>query len=62
MRTLLSVWPTSGSVNAKSLECSASGVSSAVTRVLSALSGGVLLPTLMVTVALEVPPWPSETV
>ena len=62
MRTALRVWPASASVNAKSAGVSATGVSSGVVTVRSALSGGVLVPTLTVTVAVSVAPAGSVTV
>ena len=62
MRTLARVWPASASVKAKFALVSTSGVSSVPERVASALFGGVLVPTLTVSVAVAVPPLPSLTV
>jgi hypothetical protein len=62
MRTALSVWPRSASLNAESLACKMTLVSSASAMVLSALFGGVLLPTLIVSVAVSLAPFGSVTV
>ena len=60
MRTALRVCAgTSASVKAKSACVNVRGKSSVILILISALSGGVLVPTFTVSVLLLVPPWPS---
>ena len=62
MRTFASTWPASASVKAKFAVSRTTGVSSVPEIVASALLGGVLVPTLTVSVAVALPPLPSLTV
>ena len=59
MRTACRVWPASASAKPKSAAASGTLASSSTVRVASVPVGGVLAPTLTVSVALAVPPWPS---
>ena len=59
MRTAAKVCPPSASVNAKFAFVSVNVVSSRVVSVTLALSGGVLAPTVIATVLVAVPPFPS---
>ena len=60
--TFARVWPESASLKAKFDGFRITAVSSLPPMVASALSGGVLPPTLTVNVAVAVPPLPSLTV
>ena len=62
IRTAAIDWPASASANPKSAALNVRVVSSAIVTASSVPVGGVLAPTLTVTVAVPTPPWPSETV
>ena len=62
IRTAFNVCNASGSIKAKSAVVKVSVVSSSVVLVMSALLGGLLVPTLTISVAVSKPPLPSEIV